>query len=375
MVLQVLQEDLSKVLATAIHFVNTRQTLPVLSNFLLTAEKTKLKIQATNLEMSLSVSIGAKVEIEGTVTVPAKAFLEIISNLNQGQLTLNLVKEQLKIESPGFKADIPTTPANDFPKVPENVDQKLAFPISSDVLLPTLSKILFATGSDETRPVLTGVLFIFDNELLSLVSSDGFRLSQKNISLLKKISEDKIHLIIPKSALLELIKLTGSTESVLFEPRISDKQLIIKVGEICLSSRLIEGNFPDFEKIIPKNTSTKILVDKNDLKRGVKLAAVFAREAGNVIKLKVKKSSLEIESENGKIGKENYEAEAKVEITAAGTNDLEISFNYKFIEDFLNSVTGTDIEIKLIDGASPAIFVDPKDEGFLHLIMPVKVQN
>src|SRR5260221_704509 len=245
MKLQVLQEDLSKILNTSIRFVSSRQSLPILANFMLTAEKTKLKVQATNLEMSISMKLGAKIEEEGSVTVPAKSFVEIISNLNQGQLNLVLTKEQLKIDSLGFVANIATMPANDFPKIPKDIDEKKSFQIP-----------------------------------------------------------------------------------------------------------------------------TKVFVDKNDLKRRVKLGAVFARESANVIKLKIKEGSILLESESGKVGKENYEIEANI---VGG--EVEISFNYKFIEDFINSVTADDLEIKLTDGSSPAIFVDPKDPDFLHLIMPVKIQG
>src|SRR5258708_6971493 len=375
MKLQVLQEDLSKILNTSIRFINTRQSLPVLANFMLRAEKKKLKLQATNLEMSINPSIGAKVIEEGTITIPAKSFLEIISNLNQGQLTLDLTKEQLKIESPGFNGKLATMPSNDFPKIPEDINTKLGFSIPSNIILPALSKILFATGSDETRPVLTGVLFIFDANELTLVASDGFRLSKIGITLAKKVGDKKISLIIPKSFLLELMKITANTDQILFEPRETDNQLITKIGDTIISTRLIEGNFPDFEKIIPKNTATNVTVDKNDLKRGVKLAAVFARESANVIKMIIKEGTLELTSESGKVGKENYEIEAKVEGSASAENPLEISYNYKFIEDFTNIVEGDDLEIKLTDGSSATIFKDPKDTSFLHLIMPVKVQN
>src|SRR5258708_18876767 len=143
MKLQILQADLSKILNTSIRFINTRQSLPVLANFKLDATKTKLNIQATNLEMSINAHIGAKVEVEGSITVPGKPFLEIISNLNQGQLDLTLDKEQLKIDSLGFKASIGTMPANDFPTLPDNIDMNKSFSLESKIILPVLSKILF----------------------------------------------------------------------------------------------------------------------------------------------------------------------------------------------------------------------------------------
>lgn len=368
MELQVLQEDLSKVLATSIRFISTRSTLPILGNFLLIAEKTKLKVQATNLEMSISTSIGAKVTEEGRVTAPAKTLQELISNLNLGQLNISLDKEQLKIESSGFTGKLTTTPANDFPNIPENITENGSFSLSSKELISSLSKVLFSASLDETRPILGGVLFIFEENSLTLVASDGFRLSQKKIGLTQSLESKRI--VIPRSSLIELIKVAEKGENIEFQVRQNDNQLIMKVGDVCLASRLIEGEFPNFEKIIPKSPGTVVALDKRDLSRGVKLASVFAREEGNVIKLTVTEEALELSSQNAKAGTQTNKVEAKVE---GGV--LDISYNYKFIEDFINVVEGEDLEIHLTDSASPAIFKDPKDPSFLHLIMPVRVQS
>lgn len=368
MTTQVLQEDLIKALNAAVHFINTKMSLPILGNFLLETQKTKLKIKATNLEMSVSVSIGAKVDVEGSITVPAKTFLELVTNLQPGQVNLELEKGELKIKTSDFSASLPTIPSNDFPAIPEEINSKDSFTIPTKDLTFTLSKVLFSTSLDETRPILTGVLFIFKDTLLSLVSSDGFRLSRKNINLPKKIPERQI--VVPRSSLLQLIRLSNESENLIFEVRSSDNQLIIKVGETVISSRLIEGTFPDFEKIIPSSSGTKVTLDKNDLGRGVSLAAIFARESGNVIKLSVKENFIELTSQGSKTGNQK----TKIEGLIVGSS-LDISFNYKFLEDFINTLEGESIEINLTDSVSPAIFVDPKDEKFLHLIMPVRIQN
>lgn len=370
MELQVLQSDLSKALSLAQRFVSTRGTLPILSNFLLEGDKTSLKIFATNLEMSISLKLGAKVEKEGSVTVQGKSFSELISNLNAGTVKLTLIKEELKVESAGFDSSLLTTPPNDFPAIPQSIDKKNSFTLPGKDLVNALSKVLFSASNDETRPILGGVLFVFGAESLNLVASDGFRLSQKSIKLGKNLAIDKKQIVIPKPFLLELIKFVSSDEEITLELKEKDNQLVIKIGDIYLSTRLIEGSFPDFEKIIPKSTSTSVLVDRNDLSKGIKLSAVFAREENGVIKIKVKENSLEIESESAKGGKQVNSIEAKV----TGGN-LEISFNYKFIEEFLSIAKGEEVEIKLIDQVTAAIFVDPLDKDFLHLIMPVRIQN
>ncbi len=367
MQLTILQEDLSKALTIAVRFASTRSSLPILGNFLLRAEKSKLKIKATNLEMSVTLAIGAKIEKEGEITVPAKLLVDIVTNLNHGQITLTNEKEELKIVSGSFKAKLPTTPVNDFPTLPEGLDSKKSFSIPTKVLTGSLGKILFSTSIDETRPILTGVLFIFKGESLSLVASDGFRLSRKTVKLQKPLEE--MQFVIPKPSVMEIVKAAANGD-LEFEFKASDNQLLIKSNDMIISSRIIEGTFPDFEKIIPKTSGTLVTVDKNDFAKAVKLAAVFAKVEGNIIKLTVKENTLQLTSENEKSGAQVNEIEAKVE----GGN-LEISYNYKFIEDFLNVSVGDSILIKLIDSISASIFEDPEDKDFLHLIMPVRVQS
>lgn len=365
MQVQVLQEDLLKILNSSIHFINIRSTLPILSNFLLETQKTKLKIKATNLEMSTVSSIGAKVEEEGSITIPAKTFYEIIANLNQGQLTLSLEKENLKIIGDNFSSTIPTIPPNDFPSIPENIDKKEKFTLSSQHLKDALSKVLFAASGDAGRPVLNGVLFLFSENNLDLVATDGFRLSKKKVNIAIKNTN---HIIIPRASLQEIIR--QAADDLIFQFKNEENQLIVKIGESYLSTRLIDGNFPDFEKIIPTSSSTKVTISKNDLLKAVKLSSVFARESSDLLKIKVEESTIEITSEGTKTGRQK----SRIDALIIGPS-LEISFNYKFIEDFLNVVEGESVEINLNDPTSPAIFIDPKDPDFLHLIMPVRVQS
>lgn len=368
--LQVLQEDLNKALTTSIRFVNSRSTLPILNNFLLVAQKTKLEIEATNLEMSISLNLGAKIEEEGSVTVPAKTFQEIIGNLNQGPITLALEKDLLKITSSSFTGSIPTIPANDFPKVPKDINKEKSFALEKDILIKSLSKVLFSSSLDETRPVLNGVLFVFKEGSLDLVSSDGFRLSKKSVTLPKKIASKNI--IIPRNSLIELAKILGSASDTnfAFEVKEADNQLVAKIGDIFLSTRLIEGAFPDFQKIIPAATATKVSVDKKEFERGVRLASVFAQSEGNVVRFTIDESNVSVNSESAKAGSQKNQVDAKVEGPT-----LAISFNFKYVEDFISACGGESVELRLVDPISPGIFVDPSDTDFLHIIMPVRIQN
>lgn len=368
MKVKVLQENLSKALSQASRFVNPHAQLPILGNILIEAQKTKLSILSTNLEMSLSTSIGAKVEKEGRVGVPARVVVELVANLPKGTVELFGEKEQLKVQGEGFSGTLAGMNTNDFPVIPQGFEKGEVLKLPKEELLDSLTKVLFAVSIDETRPILTGVLFIIGDNTLTLVASDGFRLSQKSIPTKIKSSAK---VVLPKGALTELVKIASGTDSLSLQIRSTANQVVFGIGkeEAFLSSRIIEGDFPNFEKIIPKVTNTKITVGKEDLLRGVKIASVFAKDQGNIIKLKVEEGSLEISAESASVGNQKTKLDAKVEGPS-----LDISYNWRFIEELLNIVEGEDVEISLVDTNSPGIFKDPKDPNFLHLIMPVKVQ-
>lgn len=367
MKVQVLQKDLQKSTNLASRFISTRSQLPILNNFLILAEKTKLKVIATNLEMSIACAIGAKVDEEGKTTIPAKTFTEIVSGINPGEITLNENNEKLKITSENFTANISSTVANDYPSVPQTMKNKIS--LESKKFSKALSKTLFAVATDESRPVLTGVLILSDENKISVIASDGFRLSQTFFQVTKKV-EKNFSVIIPRAPLIEISKELQTGENLSFEVVEKDNQVLFELGDIVVASRIIEGSFPDFEKIIPKTLTIFVDISKEDLNRGVKLASVFTKGESGIVKFTVKPDFLEISSEGANIGNQKSEIEAKV-----SGGELEIFFNFKFIQDFLNTVEGESVQIALTDGTSPAIFKDPKDEDFLHLIMPAKVQG
>ncbi|MGD8743972.1 MAG: DNA polymerase III subunit beta [Candidatus Woesebacteria bacterium] len=371
MKLKVLQENLSKALSTTSRFVSNRAQLPVLSNVLLTADKSSFQVAATNLELSIVQTVGAKVEKKGEITAPSKTLTDLVNNLNPGAVNLTVAKEQIKIASDNFKSTVLGMNPSDFPDIPRKTG-KNAFNLPGETFTEALAKVLFAASVDETRPVLTGVLLIFDKKNLFFVATDGFRLSQKKIPLKtsKKIKET-MRFIIPKNALSEVTRLAEDDEDLVFSYKKGESQVIFEMENTILASRLIEGEFPDFEKIIPKDTKTKINVDRQDLIQAVKLSSVFARDSANVVKLKIEKDTVEFSAESSQSGSQNTKVDAKVE----GKKGFEIAFNYKFLEELLNCVEGDSIVLKLNDANSPGVFTDPEDKEFLHLIMPVKLQS
>ena len=368
---KVLQENLAKALQIANRFVSVKAQLPILGNILFEAKKNKVLISATNLELSISLSLGAQIAKEGKLSLPAKNLTDFVVNLPKGTINFEAEKEQLKLESENFNSTFSGMDPSDFPEIPATLaKEKMKLP--SEDLLFSLSQVLFSVSTDETRPVLTGVLILFKEDSIVFVATDGFRLSQKKIKIKKgerSISETK--LILPKNALAEITRLAGGEEEISLSLQKEENQAIFEVDNQILTSRVIEGEFPDFEKIIPKETKLKVNVDKEDFLRAVKLASVFARDSANVIKLSFTKSSLEIEAESAQSGSQKGSVEAKTE--GEVEKDFVIAFNYRFIEDFLGAVKGDDINIELNDANSPGVFTDPKDPDYLPLIMPVKL--
>jgi DNA polymerase-3 subunit beta len=371
MKVQILQEELSKVLINSSRFSANKVQLPVLANILLSAKQNKLSISATNLEISIVTSIGAKVIEEGDITVPARVLTEIISNIKPGQIVLSSEKERIKVEATGFSSKISGMNSSDFPEIPGEVGAK-SIKIPSDHLKSALSKILFSVSNDETRPALTGVLTIFGSKTF-FVATDGFRLSQKEIKIetKKDKSDNEEKIIIPKAVLGELPRmLTGDGVDFSFSKK--DNQVVFGFANTILSSRVIEGEFPDFKKIIPKDTKIKVNLDKEEFLRGVKLSSVFARDSANVVKLAVNNSFIEISAESSQSGSQKTKVDAKVD---GLSTKFVIAFNYRFLEDFFGSVEADDVTIEFSEPSAPALFLDPKDSNFLHIIMPVRLQD
>jgi DNA polymerase-3 subunit beta len=371
MKIQTLQESLNKALIIASRFTSPRAQLPVLGNILLSAQKTKFLISSTNLETSVSIYIGAQIKEEGDITIPAKIITELTSNLPAGAVNIESEKEQIKISSQNFSSVISGMNASDFPPIPQKSDSREGINLNKEKFIEALSQVLFAASIDETRPVLTGVLLIIKNNELILVATDGFRLSQKKMPT--KGTQNTFKTILPRAALGELIHIMEDEEiSLSFKEK--DKQAVFATPDIILASRVLEGEFPDFEKIIPKTSVLEIFLDKLEFERAVKLASVFARESANIVKINIEKGEIEISAESPNSGSQKSRLDAKTE-GSLPSGGFEIAFNYRFLEELIHAVKGEEIKIEFSTSDAPGVFTDPKDPNFLHLIMPVRIQS
>jgi DNA polymerase-3 subunit beta len=365
----VLQETLSKTLSIVNRFTSVKAQLPVLSNILIKTKAGKLSFSATNLETSIHTSVGAKVEKDGEITVPSRIITDVLSNLPKGQITIETEGEKILLKATNFDSTILGMNSSDFPAIPEKIAQK-RISLKKDDLEGILNKVIFSISGDETRPVLTGVLLIINKEEITFVSTDGFRLSQKKV-IGGGYDGDEIRIIIPKNSISELLRIMEDENEVLFSFIKEENQVIFQIGDIILSSRIIQGDFPDFERIIPKTSNVKVSLDKEEFQKAIKLASVFARESSNVVKLDVLEKTLNILSESSQAGSQKTEIDAVIE---KEIKEFTIAYNYKFIEEFLGASGGEDVKMEFSDTNAPGVFIDPSDTNYLHIIMPVRVQ-
>jgi len=364
MKISLLQQDLLPILQTVSRSVGVRSTLPVLDNILLSTDGSKLKIAATNLEIGVIKSIPIEVIEPGEVTVPAKTILEIVSSLKQASIEIVSQGEILEIKSGNFQAKINGISSNEFPVIPQSEGVGVTFPTK---ILSSVSQILFAGAVDEGRPVLTGILVQSTNGLLDFVATDGFRLAHRQIKLDK--GETNFKSLIPKRTLEEVVKIISEEdiEEVTMNTSPNQNQIVFNIGQVILSSRLIEGNFPAWEKIIPQEITTRIIVDKDEILKATKLATIFSKAEGFVV-FKIGEGKLVLSSAAKELGSQENEVDGTIE-----GQDLEVAINGKFLVDALSNSPATQIMVEFSGSLTPLLIKSVGVEGLEYVIMPVRV--
>jgi len=370
-----LQENLNKGLSLVSRLVTSKAQLPVLNNILLVTDKGRLKLSATNLETGINYWLGAKIEKEGAISVPAKTLTEFVSLLPLEKVQLEVKESTLSIVSGSYSANLVGLPASEFPIIPTLKEEK-TFSFSSENLLKGISQTIFAASQDEGRPVLTGVLFQIKDDHLVLVATDGYRLSFKKMKTnknLREVKEFQKGLIIPARLLSELEKIISSSqqkEEIGLAITSSSNQIIFITPEAEIVSRLIEGSFPEFEKIIPEKWTTKVVLEKESFLRAVRTASIFARESANIVKFKVQSSKFKISANAPQVGDNLVELDVKQE-----GEENSIAFNSRFLMDFLSSVETEGVCFEMTTPLNPGIFRPVEDSSYFHIIMPVRVQE
>lgn len=365
MKITILQSDFLPTLLIGSRFVTQRAQLPILGNIKLEAKGAKLIISATNLEMSVSTSIGAKVEKEGQITLPAKTLTDLVSNISDSQINIESDLEKVKISSENTKTTLTGTNAADFPEIMDSMPEK-SVSLDTKEFIEALPQVAFCSSPDDTRPALSGVLLIFDTDI-SLVASDGYRLSKRVLS--QKSDNTNIRYILPKNLVSELLKIIKDPKKkLLHHYSDSNKQVVFSYDNYIISSRIVDGEYPNFEKIIPASSKIEATLSKSDLTQALKVISVIARESANIAEFNFDEKSVVIKAESNKSG----EGETFLDANVTG-GKLSILFNYKFLLDFLNSIEGDSVLMQMNDSSSAGVFKDASQKNYLHLVMPVKL--
>ena len=362
------QENLARGIGITSHTITSRASLPVLNNILLKVEKGRLILAATDLEIAISTWIGAKADKEGAITIPYRLFSAFINTNNDKKINLELKQTTLYLSSDHFKANIKGIEASEFPLIPE-IKESLKYEVMAADLKEGISQTVFACAIDETRPVLSGICFKTDNNKLKLVATDSYRLAEKNINIINNNS-NQTTFIVPARTMSEVGRLIDdSIEKV--ELNVGENQVKFKLGPTEIVSRLVEGSFPDYEQIIPKNIKTTIQFSMDQFSNAIKMASFFARDTANNVKLIYKKpKNFEIIAISPQVGENKSQPEAET-----SGEDIEIAFNAKFILDVLSVIGSEKIVLELAGELNPGIIRPEKSKDYLYIIMPLRTEE
>lgn len=360
-----LQENLNKGLTRVGRIATVKSSLPILENVLLKTEGGRLKLVTTDLEAVIIQWIGGKVEKEGEMTVPCRLFAEYISSLPNNKIDIKSEDNiDLSISTNEYEATIKGQSSEEFPIIPEVKDKTLTT-INAKILSEALAEVVYAAAIDDSRPVLAGVLFYFDKKGLKLVATDSYRLAEKKITLKNDISSPK-KIIIPAKTVAEIQRIIGELDGDI-EIKLGESQILLHSKNIDIIARLIDGNFPDYEKIIPDQSSTKAVISKDKFINIVKTASLFARDSGNSIKIKLNpKGKIIISATTSQMGDNISQAEALVEGTEG-----EIAFNARYLLDVLGTLKSPKVSLEISGKLKPAIVRPEGKNNYLHVIMPL----
>ena len=367
MKITILKSNLSKGLNVIGRIVSTRGSLEVLSNILLKTEKGRVCLSATNLEVGINYRVGAKVESDGAITIPARLFTEFINSLPGEKVILELEGDTLKCKSDNYQSSIKGISADEFPLIPEIKTNKV-FVLNASVLKEAIGMVGFAAATDDSRPVLAGVYMKMDGSKITLATTDSYRLAEKVINLgSEKVKKGEI--IIPAKTLMELGRILGEIDGdTKVSVYLSENQILFEADGLDFISRLIEGQFPNYGQIIPESSDTKAKISKEELMSAVKIASLFARENANSIKVVVKsKGKVDIDSGGSQVGDNIASITAEVE-----GKDGEASFNGKYIMDALGAIKESEVRLEISGKLSPGIIRTIKDKNYIYIIMPLR---
>ena len=376
-----LQENLSRGLAVVGRAVANRATLPVIHNVLLSVDQSMLKLSATNLEIAMTTWVGAKIEEEGSITVPARLLSEFVNSLPNDPINLQLDEGSglLEISSGSSKAHINITDASEFPPIP-TVDDGIAAEVDPLVLRSAITRVAFAAATEESRPVLTGVELKLDESKFTMAAADGFRLAVHHGALLKPVPEE-MSVIIPARTMNELNRLISDREEpveILMTPAKGQVMFRIRGGDtVEIVSQLLQGTFPNYEQLIPQSYTTRAIMDLPTVLRAARTASIFARDGSNIIRMHLMPAEADTEPPKVEISARSEEVgdnEDTVDLDEIEGEEGKIAFNSRYLLDVLSVLEKGKIALETTTSSSPGVFKPTDSDDYIHVVMPMFVQ-
>lgn len=360
--LQVTQENLNKALQTVARVASGKSTLPILSNVLFKTIKNRLSISATNLDIAITQYIGAKIEKEGSITVPARLTQDFISNLPNSNIHLVQKDHKINIESGTYKSTINGTAADEYPVMPA-ITKGVTWNIPAQNLKKALSQVVIAASSDEARPLLTGVYIHTHGTNLFMVATDSYRLAEKNLGT----NKEELAILVPANALQDVLRIIGDSSGDVVITQ-DEQQVLFKVDDIELVARLLEGTYPDYRRLIPSSFTMSATLASAEFISIVKISSLFARESAGSITLELdeKQQTISVRSVASQLG-ENSATEAG-EVVGSG----DITLNSRYLLEGLQAMNGEKVTIAFNGKLDPIVIKDPSNKDYIHIVMPLK---
>ncbi len=370
MKIKVLQEDLKAGLAIVSRTVSKRSTLPVLANVLLQTDNGRLQLIATDLEIVTACWIGAKVEEEGAITLPQKTISDLVTSFPSDGVSMVLNTSTLSVELKcgHVTANVKGMDAKEFPLLPSFDAPDDAIEVDTKLFAKVAEQAIKSTAKDDTRPILTGVSTTFSDGRLHMASTDGFRLSLTETTMVA--SDSDVNAIVPTKALAEFVRIASAEKMKVWFPE-NRYQMVMAAGSKVVVTQLLDGNYPDYSPIVPTSHSTRAVVGVSALKRACKTAKVFARDSSKTAMLNIDDGMITVAAQSSETG----DNQSQVEATVDGES-IRISFNVEYIIDVLDvSAPSPQIAIETTSPMEPGVFCPVGQEGFKVILMPMHMQG
>lgn len=369
-----LQENLKNGLFMVGHIAGKNVNLPILSNVFIDVKDGHIHLVTTDLEVGIVCTVRGKVAVEGGYTIEAKVLSDYMAVLPNKKVDIELKDNKLLIECDNYKTIIKGQGADDYPLIPK-IEKKEYYKIKIDDFKKALAQVIFAVSTAETRVELSGVYFNFTKDQLTLAATDSYRLAEKTVKINTNVKENR-NIIVPAKTLQELVRILSALKNTEVDEAseeisiyLSENQILFAVTNVELVSRLIEGQYPDYQQIIPKNYGTTATINRIELTRAVKAAAIFSKTGINDVNLDFPagKNQIVVTAASGQTGENITELEAQVK-----GKDNGIVLNYRYLLDGLNNIDSENVILEVIDANTPCILKPEQANGYLYIVMPIK---